>query len=414
MNERPRIRDDAALLEAVQRQTFRYFWDFAHPVSGLARERSNGDPDVVTSGGSGFGIMAILVAAERGWISRDEALDRLLTSVRFLEKASSYHGVFPHWLNGASGQIIPFSRKDDGGDLVETSYLIAGLLCARQYFTGSGPEAELRSRINRLWREVEWNWHVRDGANVLFWHWSPNNGWSMNHEIRGWNECLITYLLAASSPTYPIPPRIYHWGWANGRDFTNGRTYYDRFTLPLGPNFGGPLFFAQYSFLGLDPRGLSDAYANYWDQNVAHTLINRAYCVANPQDHRGYGPSCWGLTASDNYQGYSAHSPTNDLGVITPTAALSSFPYAPDESLAALNHFYRALGDRLWGEYGFKDAFSEDRDWFASSYLAIDQGPIIIMIENHLSGLMWDLFMSCPEIKSGLSALGFRSERFVA
>jgi len=414
MNERPRIRDDAALLEAVQRQTFRYFWDFAHPVSGLARERSNGDPDVVTSGGSGFGIMAILVAAERGWISRDEALDRLLTSVRFLEKASSYHGVYPHWLNGASGQIIPFSRKDDGGDLVETSYLIAGLLCARQYFTGSGREAELRSRINRLWREVEWNWHARDGANVLFWHWSPNNGWSMNHEIRGWNECLITYLLAASSPTYPIPPRIYHWGWANGRDFTNGRTYYDRFTLPLGPNFGGPLFFAQYSFLGLDPRGLSDSYANYWDQNVAHTLINRAYCVANPLDHRGYGPSCWGLTASDNYQGYSAHSPTNDLGVITPTAALSSFPYTPDESLAALNHFYRALGDRLWGEYGFKDAFCEDRDWFASSYLAIDQGPIIVMIENHLSGLMWDLFMSCPEIKSGLSALGFRSERFVA
>jgi hypothetical protein len=221
-------------------------------------------------------------------------------------------------------------------------------------------------------------------------------------------------VLAASSPTYPIPARIYHWGWANGRDFTNGRTYYDAFALPLGPSFGGPLFFAQYSFLGLDPRGLSDNYANYWDQNVAHTLINRAYCVANPQDHRGYGPACWGLTASDNYQGYSAHSPTNDLGVITPTAALSSFPYTPDESLAALNHFYRALGDNLWGEYGFKDAFSEDRDWFASSYLAIDQGPIIVMIENHLSGLMWDLFMSCPEIKSGLTALGFRSERQVA
>jgi len=414
MNERPRIRDDAALLEMVQRQSFRYFWDFAHPVSGLARERSNGNPDVVTSGGSGFGIMAILVAAERGWISRDEALDRLLTSVRFLEKAASYHGVYPHWLNGETGETIPFSRKDDGGDLVETSYLIAGLLCARQYFTGAGREAELRSRINRLWREVEWSWHVRDGASVLFWHWSPNNGWSMNHEIRGWNECLITYLLAASSPTYPIPARVYHWGWANGRDFTNGRTYYDSFTLPLGPDFGGPLFFAQYSFLGLDPRALSDAYANYWDQNVAHTLINRAYCVANPKDHRGYGPSCWGLTASDNYQGYSAHSPTNDLGVITPTAALSSFPYAPDESLATLNHFYRALGDRLWGEYGFKDAFSEDRDWFASSYLAIDQGPIIVMIENHLSGLMWELFMSCPEIKSGLAALGFGSSRLTA
>jgi len=414
MTERPRIRDDASLLEAVQRQTFRYFWDFAHPVSGLARERSNGDPDVITTGGSGFGIMAVIIAAERGWITRGEALKHLLKIARFLEKASSYHGVLPHWLHGGSGTTIPFSRKDDGSDLVETSYLIAGLLCARQYFTRKGHEAELRSRIDRLWREVEWNWHMRDGSNVLFWHWSPNNGWSMNHEIRGWNECLITYLLAASSPTYPIPPRVYHWGWANGRDFKNGHIYYDEFKLPLGPEFGGPLFFAHYSFLGLDPRGLSDNYADYWDQNRAHTLINHAYCVANPKGHRGYGPDCWGLTASDTYNGYSTHSPTNDPGVITPTAALSSLPYTPNESLAALRHFYRGLGDRLWGEYGFKDAFCEDKNWFAESYLAIDQGPIIVMIENHLSGLIWELFMCCPEIKAGLAQLGFQRSRLTA
>lgn len=414
MNERPRIRDDAALLEAVQRQTFRYFWDFAHPVSGLARERSNGDPDVVTTGGSGFGFMAIVIAAERGWITRDEAIDRLLKSLRFLEKAASYHGVLPHWLNGTTGAIIPFSRKDDGGDLVETSYFIAGLLCVRQYFSRSGREAELRSRINRLWREVEWNWHVREAGNVLYWHWSPNNGWSLNLPIRGWNECLITYVLAASSPSYPAPSRVYHRGWTSGRDFVNGRTYFDDFLLPLGPDFGGPLFFAQYSFLGLDPRGLSDDYANYWDQNVAHSLINHAYCVENPKGFRGYGPACWGLTASDNFEGYNAHSPTNDLGVITPTAALSSMPYTPDESLAALRHFYHGLGDRIWGEYGFTDAFCESRDWYAQSNLAIDQGPIIIMIENHLSGLIWELFMSCPEIRSGLAELGFRSTRLVA
>jgi hypothetical protein len=414
MIERPRIRDDAALLEAVQRQTFRYFWDFAHPVSGLARERSNGDPDVVTTGGSGFGFMAIVIAAERGWISREAALEHLLKSLRFLEKAASYHGVLPHWLNGTTGAIIPFSRKDDGGDLVETSYLIAGLLCARQYFTGEGREAELRSRINRLWREVEWNWHVREKGNVLYWHWSPNNGWSLNLPIRGWNECLITYVLAASSPTYAAPSRVYHRGWTSGRDFTNGRSYFDDFLLPLGPDFGGPLFFAQYSFLGLDPRGLSDDYANYWDQNVSHSRINHAYCVENPKRFRGYGPACWGLTASDNFEGYSAHSPTHDLGVITPTAALSSLPYTPDDSLAALRHFYHGLGDRIWGEYGFTDAFCETRDWYAQSYLAIDQGPIIIMIENHLSGLIWDLFMSCPEIRSGLAELGFRSTRLVA
>ena len=418
MTKRPRIASDDRLLEYVQKQTFRYFWDFAHPVSGLSRERvhigDERDLDVVTSGGSGFGIMAVLIAVERGWIKRDAALAHLLRMARFLERASSYHGVFPHWLNGATGQTIPFSRRDDGGDLVETSFLIAGLLCARQYFTGStAPEVELRSRIDRLWLEVDWTWHARDNANVLFWHWSPNNGWSMNHEIRGWNECLITYVLAASSSSHPIPPRLYHWGWANARDFKNKRRYYD-IDLPLGPDFGGPLFFAHYSFLGLGPRGLSDKYADYWQQNVAHTLINREHCIRNPNGYKGYGANCWGLTASDNDTGYNAHAPDNDRGIITPSAALSSFPYTPEHSMAALRHFYDKLGSRLWGEYGFYDAFCEDRNWVANSYLSIDQGPIIIMIENYRSGFMWDLFMSAPEIREGLARLGFRSARYVA
>ena len=411
MNERPRIRDDAALLEAVQRQSFRYFWDFAHPVSGLARERSNGDPDVVTTGGSGFGFMAIVIAAERGWITRDDAIDRLLKSLRFLEKASSYHGVLPHWLSGTTGAIIPFSRKDDGGDLVETSYFIAGLLCARQYFSRSGREAEIRSRINRLWREIEWNWHVREAGNVLYWHWSPNNGWSLNLPIRGWNECLITYVLAASSPRYPIGPQAYHRGFARDGAMKNGQRYRG-IALPLGPPEGGPLFFAHYSFMGLDPRGLRDRYADYWQQNVAHTAINRAHCLANPKGCKGYGEACWGLTACDNYEGYNAHAPDNDLGVIAPTAALGSMPYAPEHAMAALRHFYGPLGDRLWTEYGFRDAFSESRGWFAQSHLAIDQGPIVVMIENHRSGLLWKLFMSCPEIQAGLKKLGFTSPHF--
>ncbi len=414
MVDRPRHLSDAALLELVQRQSFRYFWDFAHPVSGLARERSIvSDPkdlNTISIGGSGFGVMAIVVATERGWINGSEAAQRLLDIIGFLEKASGYHGVFPHWLDGGSGRTIPFSRKDDAADLVETSFLIAGLLCARQYFSSGGKEPELRSRIDRLWVEIEWSWFARDESNVLFWHWSPNNGWSMNHEIRGWNECLITYVLAASSPTYAVQPRVYDRGWAHGRNFRNARSYYD-IELPLGPDFGGPLFFAHYSFLGLDPRGLSDIHADYWQQNVAHTSINREHCVRNPLNHKGYGPNCWGLTASDNYIWYGAHSPTKDLGVIAPTAALSSFPYTSDFSMAALRHFYENLGDRLWGEYGFTDAFCEDKDWFDKSYLAIDQGPIVVMIENYRSGLMWDLFMSCPEIREGLGKLGFTSAR---
>lgn len=393
------------LVDIVQRQTLRYFWDFGHPVSGLARERSNRHPEIVTSGGSGFGIMAILVGIERGWLPREAALDRLTAMLAFLAAADRFHGAFPHWLDGATGRAIRFSARDDGGDLVETAFLVAGLLAARQYFHGGGREAELRERIDRLWRAVEWGWYTR-GSDVLYWHWSPTHEWAMNHAIRGWNECLITYVLAASSPTHPIQSEVYHAGWAGGPHFANGNAYFGT-RLPLGPACGGPLFFAHYSFLGIDPRGLSDRYADYWAQNVAHTAINRAHCIANPNGFRGYGPDCWGLTASDTIDGYTAHSPTNDRGVISPTAALSSFPYAPQESTAALRHFAAALGGRLWGEYGFKDAFSPHHDWCSESYLAIDQGPIVVMIENFRSGLLWKLFMSCPEVAAGLARLGF-------
>jgi hypothetical protein len=411
--ERPLGLDDDALLDLVQRQTFRYFWDFGHPVSGLARERSNVafgyGQEVATTGGSGFGAMAVIVGAERGWITREDAVDRLLRMVKFLWKADSYHGVFPHFLHGETGQTIPFSRKDDGGDIVETSYLLSGLLCARQYFDrDDAGEHELRHRINSLWAEVEWSWHTRGGSNVLYWHWSPNNGWSMNHEIRGWNECLITYVLAASSPRYAIDADVYHRGWAEGRNFRNGREFYG-ITLPLGPDYGGPLFFAHYSFLGFDPRGLKDRYADYWEQNVSHTLINREHCIRNPNRFSGYGADCWGLTASDSHAGYNAHAPDNDLGVISPTAALSSFPYTPDHSMRALRYFYEQMGDRIWREYGFRDAFSEARGWCADSHLAIDQGPIIGMIENYRTGLLWSLFMSCPEVQAGLRKLGFES-----
>jgi hypothetical protein len=410
---RPRDLGDDALLDLIQRQTFRYFWDFAHPVSGLARERSNVRPDygleTVTTGGSGFGAMAIVVAAERGWIGREDARDRLLHIVRFLLRADSYHGILPHFLNGETGRTIPFTRKDDGGDIVETSFLLAGLLCARQYFGRDIPEeSELRAGINRLWQEAEWSWHTRDGRHVLYWHWSPNNGWSMDFEIRGWNECLITYLLAASSPRYPVDADVYHRGWAMGRVFRNGRTFYG-IGLPLGPDYGGPLFFTHYSFLGLDPRGLADRYADYWQQNVSHVRINLEHCLRNPGGFKGYGADCWGLTASDNHQGYSAHAPDNDQGVISPTAALSSFPYTPAESMRALRHFYDVLGDRIWSEYGFVDAFSETHDWYGTSHLAIDQGPIVVMIENHRTGLLWSLFMSCREIQDGLRKLGFES-----
>ena len=370
---RPVNLSDSALLDVVQKQTFKYFWDFAHPVSGLARERSNEaygyGNEVVTTGGTGFGIMSIIVAAERKWIGRDTAAKMLLKMVQFLSKADAYHGVFPHWLNGSTGKTIPFSRKDDGADLVESSYLFQGLLCARQYFNGdNNTERDLRNRINWMWNDVEWDWFTRGGQEVLYWHWSPNNGWAMNFAVRGFNECLIMYVLAASAERYPVSSAVYHRGWAQSNFFKNGKQFYG-YTLPLGFDYGGPLFFSQYSFMGLNPTELKDQYANYWEQNKTHTLINRAYCIDNPKAFKGYGENCWGLTASDTYNGYAAHSPTEDLGTITPTAALSAFPYTPEYSMQALKHFYYDLGDKIWSEYGFVDAFNESKNWYAKSHL---------------------------------------------
>jgi hypothetical protein len=411
--ERPKNLSDTELMELVQKQTFRYFWDFGHPISGMSRERSNvafeyGD-EVVTIGGTGFGVMAMIVAAERKWQPRDSVSARLLKMVKFLSKADSYHGVFPHWLNGATGKTVPFSRKDDGGDLVESSFLFQGLLTARQYFDQDTQiEKELRNRITWLWDETEWDWYTKENPNQLYWHWSPNHGWAMNFELRGYNEALITYVLAASAPRYPISPQVYHKCWAQSDHFKNGKEYYG-VRLPLGFEYGGPLFFAQYSFLGLDPRGLKDSYADYWEQNVSHSLINYKHCVANPGKYKGYGAHSWGLTASDTYNGYNAHSPTNDFGTITPTAALSSFPYTPEQSMNALRHFYNDLGDQIWSEYGFTDAFNESQNWYAKSHLAIDQGPIIVMIENYRTGLLWKYFMKDPDVRNGLKKLGFQS-----
>lgn len=397
---------DDELLTKVQQQTFKYFYDFGHPTSGMARER-NTSGNLVTSGGTGFGVMALITGINRNFITKTEGLERVRKIVGFLKTAERFHGAYPHWIDGTTGKVIPFSAKDDGGDLVETSLLLQGLLTARQYFNGaSTEETTLRNDISQIYNTVEWDWYRKDGGSVLYWHWSPNFNWDMNLPIRGWNEALITYVLAAASPTHAIPKSVYDNGWAQNGSMRNGNTYYG-VQLPLGEPSGGPLFFSHYSFLGINPIGLTDAYANYETQVKAHTQINYNYCVANPRNYYGYGENCWGLTASDIQNGYTASSPTNDRGVIAPTAAISSMPYTPENSLRALRFYYYKLGDKLFKEYGFVDSFSLQDQWFASSTLAIDQGPIIIMIENYRSKLLWNLFMSSPEVKTGMRSLGF-------
>lgn len=394
------------LLTLVQNKTFDYFWSYAHPVSGLARERLNSG-NTVTTGGSGFGIMTIPVAIERGFISRNEGAERMLTIATFLdEKAERFHGAYSHWLNGETGKAIAFSTKDNGADLVETALLVQGLLAVQQYFNlDNQTESAIRQKIQKIWEAVEWDWFI-NSSNALFWHWSPNYGWDMNMNISGWNEALIVYVLAASSPTHSITKSVYDTGWARNGAMKNGKKFYD-ITLPLGSNLGGPMFFAHYSFMGLDPRNLKDKYADYWEQNVAHARINQAYCKANPKGHFGYSERCWGLTASDYHDGYTASSPTNDKGTIAPTAALASMPYTPEASLKALEYFYYVLGDNLFKKYGFIDSFTLGKKWFAPSYIAIDQGPIVVMIENYRTGLLWDCFMKNEDVQRGLDKLGF-------
>jgi hypothetical protein len=412
---------DDSLLTLVEYKTFQYFWDGAEPTSGAARERYHADnvyPEndkhIITSGGTGFGVMAILVGIERHFITRQQGLERLTKLVNWLEKADRFHGVWPHWMNGETGKVKPFTPNDDGGDLVETSYLLQGLLCVRQYFKeGNSEEKNLSAKIDKLWQGVEFDWH-RNGKNVLYWHWSPKSQWIMNFAVEGYNECLIMYVLAAGSPTHGVPAEIYHEGWARKGGMRNDSTHRQYgYHLSLRHNgaeqYGGPLFWSHYSFLGLNPKGLKDTYADYWEHNTNHTLINRQYCIENPKNYKGYGQDCWGLTASYSIKGYAAHSPNEDLGVISPTAALSSYPYTPDESKKALRYFYYSLGERILGDYGFYDAFSIQYSWYPTRYLAIDQGPAVVMMENYRTGLLWNLFMGCPEIKTGLKKLGFES-----
>ncbi len=410
--------DDEALLDTIERLTFNYFWEGAEPNSGLACERIHmdgiypeNDANVVTSGGSGFGIMAVLAGIDRGYVSREEGLARMEKIVSFLEKADRFNGVYPHWWYGDTGKVKPFGQKDNGGDLVETAFLMQALLAVHQYYVnGSEQEKALAARIDTLWREVDWNYHRKDGQNVLYWHWSPEYAWEMNFPVRGYNECLIMYILAAASPTHGVPAEVYHEGWAeNGAIVGPHKVENIDLQLRYQGTEAGPLFWAHYSFLGLNPTGLKDKYCtNYFEEMRNLTLINRAYCVRNPKQYKGYGPDCWGLTASYSVNGYAAHAPNenNDHGVISPTAALSSIVYTPEESMQVMRYLY-GMKDKILGKYGFYDAFSETGNWYPQRYLAIDQGPIAVMIENYRSGLLWRLFMSHPDVQKGLEKLGF-------
>jgi len=408
---------DIELLDLVQKQTFQYFWDGAEPTSGAGRERfhvdnvyPDNDKNTVATGATGFGLMAILSGVDRGYVTKKEGLERLNKILNFLSKADRFHGAWSHWINGETGKVRPFGQKDNGGDLVETSFVAQALICINEYYkNGTEPEKAVAKKADELWKGIDFNW-FRNGKNVLYWHWSPEYNWEMNFPVKGYNECLIMYVMAASSPTHTIPAEVYHEGWARkGQIKTNFNFYGHPFTLDYQgqKKSVGPLFWAHYSYLGLNPKGLKDRYADYWENNVNHTLAIHDYCVANPKKFKGYGENNWGLTASYSVKGYAAHNPQEDFGVISPTAAISSIPYTPKESMKVIRHLYEDLGDKVWGKYGFYDAFSETDNWYPKRYLGIDQGPMVVMIENYRSGLLWKLFMGNKDVQNGLKKLGF-------
>lgn len=414
---------DNELLDIVQKQTFNYFWDGAEPNSGLAPERIHmdnnypqNDQAVVTIGGTGFGVMAIIAAVDRGFVDRKAGVARLTKIADFLEKADRFHGVWPHWLEGTSGKVKPFSKRDNGGDLVETAFLAQGLICVREYFKdGTQEERVLAQKADELWKGIDFDWY-RNNTQNLYWHWSPEFQWQMNFPVHGFNECHIMYVLGAASPTHPISKAVYDHGWADkGKILKENQAAI--FGVKLKANHqgetgnGGPLFWTHYSYLGLDPRGLEDQYLNYGEECKNQALLNYRWCVNNPLKYKGYGNNSWGLTSSYSVKGYAGHAPDlkRDLGVISPTAALSSIVYTPNESLAAMRYWYTQRADKLWGKYGFYDAFSDSAEWYLPHYLAIDQGPIPVMIENYRSGLLWKLFMNAPDVQAGLKKLEMKS-----
>lgn len=416
---------DTQLLEMVQKDALKYFWDYAESNTKLARERyytdnPGQDAQVISTGGSGFGLMTILVGIKNGYVTKAEAVTRLTTALNFLENANRFHGAWPHWMNGANGQVIPFSSQDDGGDLVETAFLSQGLICVREYFKSSTDASELAlsQKADALFKGVEWNWYTK-GENTLYWHWSPNYNFQMNMQLKGFDETLITYVMAAASPTFTIDKPVYKNGWARNGAIANGGSLYGN-PLVVAHNGAvgsiGPMFWSHYSFLGLDPRGLTDDYVNYGNATTSHAKIMYQYCVTNPKGWQGYNSKSWGLTASisrnvDGTTGYSAHQPNNDLGVITPTAALSNMPYTPTESMNMLRFLYNDNYNKYVGVAGPYDAYSVHYNWVTPRYLAIDQGTIAPMIENHKSQFLWNLFMNAPDVKAGLIKLGFHSSQ---
>ncbi len=426
--------EEQAFLDQLERDTFQYFWMATPAASGLTPDQSPGS-DVSSVAGVGFALTAYPVGVERGYVSRTDAAARTLATLRTLwqasqgpapEGAAGDHGFFYHFLDGRDGQRTWQSELST----IDTALLMAGVLTAEAYFDGTSEvERSIRELSDQLYRRVDWTWaYSPRNRPLLSMGWSPENGF-LDYDWRGYNEGMLLYLLALGSPTHPIDAKAWE-AWT--------RSY--RWESPGGlPQVVfGPLFGHQYPHVWIDFRGIQDPYmqarhSDYFINSVRATYANRAYCIANPRRWNGYGELVWGLTASQGpYDPTAGASPalapfhpywargaspdgSRDDGTIAPTAVGGSVPFAPELAIPALLNLRERFGDRLYGKYGFKDAFNLSYPgkaggppgWFAGEYLAIDQGPILLMIENYRSGLVWNLLKKSPYLATGLRRAGF-------
>ena len=405
---RPFANDDQ-FLEYVQQTTFDYFWYLANPDNGLVPDRSTtSSPCSIAA--VGFGLTAIGIGIDHGWISRTQGVARVLTTLNtFLNGPQGtstsgtigYRGWFYHFLDMNTAVRSPSSELSS----IDTALLLAGILYVKQYFDGANPdETAIRTMADTIFSRVDWNW-MAQGTNVVSMGWFPPGSFIANNWV-GYNEAMILYLLGLGAATNPLPASAWN-RWTSGYTWA---TNYGQAYVPFAPLFGH-----QYSHGWVDFRHVADAYMNshdstYFQNSRRATLAQRAYCIANPLNRVGYGSNVWGLTACDGPTGYAARGappPENDDGTIAPTAAGGSIAFAPEFSVPALRQFYTQYRLRIWTAYGFRDAFNLGAQWYAADELGIDQGPIVIMIENHRTQRVWRLFMRNEEIRRGLQRAGF-------
>jgi len=393
------------VMDEQEQKVVNLFFQGAEPNSGMAYN----DPSrksVMATGATGFGIMTLIAGVERGWISREDAANHIVKIVRFLKKAERYEGAWAHWYN-VKGEIVPFGNQNDAGEIIETTFMMGGLLTACEYFNGSSEaEKEIRTTTNEFWNTINWSHFVKDGK--FYWIWHRDTG-KYELPISGWNETLLAYILAMAAPAgHDVPVSVYKSCWQGSKNFYHaGREYYG-YPLPLGGNYGEALFLAHYSMFGMDPRKMEDSYCFYWQQNQNHTMINRHYCINEAPEEYAYDANNWGLTACagcGSHPDYVARQPQNDDGVISPAAALGSFPYTPFYStqvMLNLKSKYPAIN----GKYGFYASYCPAEKATAKNYLSMEQAPIAIMMENYRSGLLWSLLMKNEHVQRGLQLAG--------